>query len=394
MRIVIVGGGFGGVKAALELSKHGHKQITLISDQDYFLHHATLYATATGRSRKESVVRLTDIFADYPDVAVVKDTVTALDVERKMVIGKAKSYDYDTLVLALGVVTTYFGIQGLAEHSYGIKTLSEVEKFKNHLHAELEEDRHMDKAYVVIGAGPTGVELAGALTTYLKNVAAAHKVEKAKINILLVEAAPRVLPRMSEHASKTIEARLKAIGVTVMTGCKVESQDDDEVFVNGKSIPSETVVWTSGVTNHPFFKENATIFRLAPNGRVEVDEFLQAAPDIYVIGDNANTRYTGTAYTALHNATYLAQHLTRVVKHQPLVTYQPHLFATTVPVGDDWALYERNQTRYSGWLGAKIRRVTELRDYMNLLPFGKAWRAWREHHKHEETCDVCKKARA
>jgi NADH:ubiquinone reductase (H+-translocating) len=394
VRIVIVGGGFGGVKTALELSKRGHRHVTLISDQDYFLHHATLYATATGRSRKESVIKLTDIFTNHPGVTVVRDTVTALDTDRKLVVGNNKSYQYDSLVLALGVVTTYFGIQGLAEHSYGIKTLTEVDKFKKHLHAELEEDRHMDKAYIVIGAGPTGVELAGALTTYLKEVASAHKVEKAKINILLVEAAPRVLPRMSESASKVIEARLKAIGVQVLTGCKVESQDNDEIFVNGKSIPSETVVWTSGVTNNPFFKANANIFHIAPNGRVEVDEFLQAATDIYVIGDNANTRYTGTAYTALHNAKYIAAHLMRREHNKPLVTYQPHLFATTVPVGHNWAMYERNSRRFSGWLGAKIRRVIELNDYMNLLPFAKAWHAWREHHKHEEECVVCKKARA
>jgi NADH dehydrogenase FAD-containing subunit len=393
VQIVVVGGGFAGVKVVIELSKSGHKNITLVSDQDYFLHHATLYATATGRSKKESVIKLTDIFASHPEVKVVNDTVTALDAERKLVVGAHTSYNYDTLILALGVVTTYFGIKGLAEHSYGIKTLSEVENFKNHLHSELEADKHIDKTYVVIGAGPTGVELAGELSGYLAEVAAAHGAKRAKIRIKLVEAAPRVLPRMSEVASKAIEARLKMLGVQVMTGCKVEAETEDEVIVDGKSIASDTVVWTSGVANHSFFKENSQAFHLAPNGRVEVNEFLQASPDIYVIGDNANTRYTGTAYTALHNAVFLADYLTRLLRHQPPQPYRPRLFAAIVPVGKSWAMYERGVVHVAGWIGMKLRRFTELRDYMSLLPFGKAWQAWRARHTIEESCEICKKAR-
>lgn len=390
MRVVIVGGGFAGVKTALELSKRGAKDVTLISDQEYFLHHATLYATATGHSRDESVVKLADIFANHPSVKLVKDTITSLDTHRKMIVGDAASYQYDTLILALGVVTTYFGIQGLAEHAYGIKTLSEVEKFKNHLHEELRADEHKDKTYVVIGAGPTGVELAGALSKYVAEVAKAHNVTRTKLSLLLVEAAPRILPRMSEQASKLVENRLKKLGIKVLTGCKVEAETDAAVIVDGKPVPSDTVVWTSGVANHSFFRAHAGVFQIAPNGRVEVDEHLMAAADIYVLGDNANTRYTGTAYTALHNAKYLARHIMRVQKRALLQPYVPHLFASIIPIGSDWALYERGSVRFAGWIGAKARRLTELRDYVNLLPLSKAYHAWRSHVKREETCGVCK----
>src|SRR5690606_31897720 len=136
----------------------GFKDITLVSDQDYFLHHATLYATATGRSRDESVIPLKDIFANG-NVKVVKDRAVSIDAARKLLIGDKKSYPYDSLIVALGVVTSYFNIEGLSSYSYGIKTLPEVDIFRNRLCEVIEADEHTHKTYVVVGAGPTGVEL-------------------------------------------------------------------------------------------------------------------------------------------------------------------------------------------------------------------------------------------
>lgn len=381
MRIVVVGGGFGGIRTALQLSKQGMKDITLISDQDYFLHHATLYATATGRSREESVIPLKDIFAEHPNVKIVKDIAVSIDESRKLLVGKKKSYPYDSLVLSLGVVTNYFNIEGLATYSYGIKTLPEVETFRTHLCEIIQQDEYAQKNYVIIGAGPTGVELAGALREYINVVCGRYDPKRTNINILLVEAAPRVLPRMSEAASREVTHRLMRMNIEVATGKKVEARTENEVFIDGEPVHSDTVVWTSGVTNHPFFTENKHLFTFAKNGRVEVDEHLQAAPDIFVIGDNANTPYTGTAYTALHNATYIAHYLVAKAQGKLIAPYRPKLFATTVPVGDNWAIFERGNLRITGWLGAKVRRITELRDYLYLVPFSKAWRAWRSHYK-------------
>lgn len=380
MRTVIVGGGFGGIRAALQLSKRGMKNITLISDQDYFLHHATLYATATGRSREESVIPLKDIFADHPQVKLVKDSAVSIDEPRKLLVGKKKSYHYDSLILSLGVVTNYFNIEGLASYSYGIKTLPEVEMFRDHLCTVIKKDDHVQKNYVVVGAGPTGVELAGAMREYINEMCAQYDPKRTSLHILLVEAAPRILPRMSEEASREVARRLQRMNIEVVTGRKVESRTEQDVYIDGEPVHSDTVIWTSGVTNHPFFAKNSSLFSVAKNGRIEVDKYLQAAPDIYVIGDNANTPFTGTAYTALHNATYVAKYLVAKASGELIVPYRPKRFATTVPVGDNWAIFERGKFRVTGWLGAKIRRITELRDYLYLVPFSKAWRAWRSHY--------------
>lgn len=380
MRIVIVGGGFAGVKAAIDLSKQGVKDITLISDQDYFLHHATLYATATGRSHQESVIPLSDIFTPHKVVTLVKDTAISIDDTRKLLVCSNASYGYDTLILALGVVTSYFNIEGLANHSYGIKTLPEVESFRDKL-CEITDLKHIThKNYVIVGAGPTGVELAAALREYINELCRNNPPKESKFDVTLIEAAPRVLPRMSEVASTLVERRLKALGIDVMTSQKVEACSEKDIVVDGKRIHTETVVWTSGVTNHPFFTKNKDLFTIAKNGRVEVDDYLQAAPNIYVIGDNANTRYTGTAYTALHNAKYIAKHIAAKARGELTVPYVPKLFATTVPVGENWAILEKRSLRIAGWLGAKVRRFTELRDYLYLVPFHTAWRAWMAHY--------------
>lgn len=391
MRIVIAGGGFAGVRAALQLSKKGIEDITLISDQDYFLHHATLYATATGRSRDESVIPLKDIFANTK-VKVVKDRAVSVDATRKLLLGQKKSYPYDSLIVALGVVTSYFNIDGLANYSYGIKTLPEVEIFRNRLCEIIDADEHTHKTYVVVGAGPTGVELAAAIREYIDVTCRHLDPKRTKFRIMLVEAAPRILPRMSEQASAEVQKRLERLNVEVMTNQKVESRTEKDVFINGSAVHSDTVIWTSGVTNHPFFTENSTLFTFARNGRVEVDKYLQAAPDIYVIGDNANTPYTGTAYTALHNANYVADYLAAKAHEELIIPYRPKLFASMVPVGDNWAIVEWRKLRITGWLGACLRRLTEFRDYLYLVSFSSAWRAWRSHYKWD--ADMIKKPKA
>lgn len=390
MHTVIVGGGFAGVKAALEVSKKNLGKVTLISDEKHFLHHATLYATATGRSKDESVVPLESFFAGRSNVTVVYDTLKSIDPVRKLAIGKQKQYHYDALVLAIGVVTTYFNIDGMAEHSYGIKTLQEVKKFNKALHETVIQDNHFDKNYVVVGAGPTGVELAGALAEYLQKIAEAHHLKRKKARVLLVEAAPRILPRSSETASAKVQARLEKMGVTVQTNHKVQGLTDDHIFIDGKKVPTKTAIWTSGVANNPFYAKHAEYFRLAKNGRVEVNQYLEAYRNIYVIGDNASTAFTGVAWNALDDATFIARHLARKAAKRPLVARRPTPPPSGIPVGDAWSYVEWHGVYVAGRLGAWLRRQIELRGYLQLLPRPLALKAWRAHNVYDEQCKLCK----
>ncbi len=388
MRIVIVGGGFAGVKSALELSKNPDLSVTLISDKDHFLYYPSLYATATGGTHLESVVPLTKIFRNH-SVKLVIDTIERFDPTRKVVASKRHDYQYDTLVLALGVVTSYFGIPGLPEYSYGIKSRAEVDEFKAHLHDELVKDHHMDKHYVVVGAGPTGVELSAALTTYLDRIATNHTIRHGKISIQLVEAAPRVLPRMSERASAKVERHLKQLGVKVMTNKKVEAQDDDSIEISGRDYETQTVVWTSGVSNHPFFKQYDHFFQFAPNGKVIVDEYLKAGDNVFVIGDNAATAFSGLAQTALHDALFVSRTINalyRGVSPKPYHAVKPPV---VVPVGHNWAILEWHGIVVTGRIASWIRRAADLIGYHDILPIGQALGVWRAEKVREETCDIC-----
>lgn len=162
-KIIVVGGGFGGVKAALELCKDKRLEVTLVSERSDFFYYPTLYKTATGGSSEESVIPLGEIFADKP-VDLYEEKIVAIDKAAKIIISEnGHNIQYDVVIFAIGVVTNYFGIEGLKEHAFGIKSLVEAERLKRHLHAQLIADDKPDANHIVVGGGPTGIELAGAL---------------------------------------------------------------------------------------------------------------------------------------------------------------------------------------------------------------------------------------
>lgn len=377
MNIIIVGGGFGGIKAALELSKDKRNHVTLITDKPDFQYYPALYSAATGHSHLESWVPLGVIFAD-DDVQVHIDAITAIDMKGKMLTGKSgMTYNYDTCILAMGTVTTYFGIKGLDTYAYGIKSAEEIRRLKQHLYTDIAENHIVDRHYVVIGAGPTGVELSAALGSYLKRLCKQYNVGEPHISVDLIEAAPRILPRMHEKTSKKVLKRLKRLGVNVQTGKAVESASAEDLIVSGDSIDSRTVIWTSGVANHPFFKDNEPQFKLAPNGRVAVDEYMRADENVYVIGDNAATPYTGLAQTALHDALFVAQHIKRVQNGQKPKKYKAVRPPVVVPVGERWAVFEWYGLRIYGWVASLLRRAADFLGYFDMLPIGQALGVWR-----------------
>jgi NADH dehydrogenase len=377
MHVVVVGGGFGGVKAALELSKKQIGKITLISDESYFLHHATLYATATGKSFEESVIPLKTIFEAHPNVELIQDKITSFDPKRHLLTGK-KDYHYDKLVLALGSVTTYFGIEGMKEHSYGIKSLDQIKNFHEHIHDELVRQQ-LDKEYFIIGAGSTGVEMAAALNDYLKRLKSIYRLKQTASKVTLVEAAPTIVPHLSQTAAKKITQQLKKQGVKVLANHKVGALEDDRIVIDGKSYPTTTAIWTSGVANNPFFKANAEYFHLAGDGRVNVNPYLEALPDVYVIGDNNTVKYSGTAWPTLKQASHVANNITRLATKRPQRHFYPTSAPSGIPLGSEWGYVEWHGLYVSGRTGAMARRLIELYGYCQLLPFRKALPVWRAH---------------
>lgn len=376
--ILVAGAGFGGVKAALELAKNNDNDITVVSENDYFQYYPALYSAATGHSHKQAWVGLDTIFEDIPNITVKKDTLTHIDVSAKMMSGTSE-YRYDKAVVALGSVTTYFGIEGLDTYAFGIKTQTQIRQLQAHLFNEMSDGHDTEKNYVIIGGGPTGVELAGALGEYLRVLRSKHGISKKTLRIVLIEAAPTLLPRMSPKAGAKVAARLRKLGVVVETNKKVERQTAKGLVVNGKPLMSQTVIWTSGVTNAPFFQSNKDELPLDERGKVIVDEYLRSSEHVYVIGDNAATPYSGLAQTALHDALFVTKHL-----NGSRAKYSAKLPPCVVPVGKDWAVFEWGKLHSSGYPASFMRTAADFIGYKDILPIGYAFKAWRSQSKRED----------
>ena len=375
MHTVIVGGGFGGIKAALELSKRQVGRVTLISDEPYFLHHATLYATATGRNDAESVIPLRHIFEGHPNVEIVTDRITNLDTTKQLVSSRKKAYHYDKLVLALGAVTNYRGIKGMSSHSYGISSLDDIKKFRDQILEEVSEGE-ADKKFFIVGAGHTGTELAGALSEYVKELKGIYSVDTGP-QIVLVEAGPRILPKMSATAARKVEKRLRKMGVRILVDQRVEALTSRSISVEGHSYPTTTAVWTSGTSNHPFFKKHAADFTLLKNGQVKVSKLLEAKKNIYVIGDNNNTKYSGLASSALQQGAYVAASITKSAGGRPQKPFTARKATQSIPLGDHWGYVEKFGIYVAGHTGATLRRFIELRGLLQLMPLKQALPIWR-----------------
>lgn len=385
--VLIVGGGFGGVKVALELADDPRFDITLISKHTDFRIYSTLYRTATGGSKDIASIPLVELLADK-GVTLHHDIVVSLDRQAHTVTTEAKqTFSYNALVLALGVETNYFNIQGLEEFSYGIKTPKEAETFKRHLHKQLMDEGKPDLNYVVIGGGPTGVELAGMLPSYIRKISKAHKLPRRAIHVDLAEAAPRLLPRMPKDVSRAVARHLRSVGVQVHLNKKVEAQTADALMINGKPIRSHTVVWTAGVTNRPFFRDQG--FQLAKNGRVRVDQFLQAEPGIYVVGDNADTPYSGMAQVAITDAEYVAENLKRLADHKEAQPYTAKKPIYVIPAGPSWAAVLWGSVRIYGRVGWWLRRAADFMAYRDFEPWYKAAGDWVSDRKSEDLCPTC-----
>lgn len=392
MKIVIIGGGFGGIKTALMLAKHREFKVTLISDRDHFTYYPSLYAVATGGSQRQSFVPLEDIFHGTP-VTLIHDSIEGYDPVRKLLRGKGGIYQFDKAVFALGVVTSYFGIKGLEEHCFGIKTSAEIATFRRHIHDEMVKDRKIDKQYIVAGAGPTGVELSASLVSYIDHIARAHDIRHTKIRVKLVEAGNRVLPRMNERTSRLVKARLKKLGVDLLLNKKVEWQDDNEVQINGRAYPTHTVVWTSGVSNNPFFGRNDHHFMLSDSKRVLVNEHMMVNDHTYVIGDNAQTPYSGLAQTALHDALYVAKDIVQSKMKRPRPVYSLKKPPVVIPVGKRWAVFEWHWFTMHGYISHLIRRAADFIGYHDVLPLGLAFESWQSEYRNDDPCADCRNIR-
>jgi NADH dehydrogenase len=370
-RVVIVGGGFGGLAAAQALGKAA-AQVILIDRSNHHLFQPLLYQVATSALMPGQIaVPIRAVLRKQRNATVILGEVTGVDVAQRSVLvdtadrhGVSVGYDY--LVLATGVRHSYFGHDEFERFAPGLKSLADAVGIRNRIlrafeQAEGEEDpaRHRDLlTFVLVGAGPTGVEMAGAIAVLVRTALRSEfrRVDPAAVRIVLIDMAQRVLGSFAEGLSRAAQARLERLGVEVRLGKGADRIDEGGVIVGGERIASKTVIWTAGVAPSPAAKWlNAPADR-AGRVRVGSDLSVPGHPEIFVVGDTASLDQNGkalpgVAQVALQQGRYAGNAILRSVTGQPaLPAFRYWDKGNMAVVGKGFAVMESGRVRASGGL--------------------------------------------
>jgi NADH:ubiquinone reductase (H+-translocating) len=397
--VIIVGGGFGGLAAARAL-KDAPVRVTLIGRRNHYLFQPLLYQVATAiLSPSDIAAPIREILRKQRNTTVALLEVTRVDPDKRQVFfnyldGGERSLPYDYLILATGVQQSYFGHDEFAPFAPGLKSLNDAIAIRDKLLqafeiAELEEDptQHRDLlTFVLVGAGPTGVEMAGTIADMIRNTLKSdfRRVDPRSARIILIEGAPRILPTFAESLSRKAHARLTRMGVEIRTGVLVEHVDEKGVVVVGERIASRTVLWTAGVTPSPAGQWLKAETDRAGRVRVLPDLTVSGRPEVFVVGDTTSLEQDGkplpgVAQVALQQGRYAGRVIAaRVTGQSPPRPFRYFDKGNMAVIGRNFAILETGRLRLSGfvaWLAWAAIHLAFLPQAGNRLMVFTQW-AW------------------
>ena len=371
-KVVIVGAGFGGLAAAKRLAKQP-VDVTVIDKRNYHLFQPLLYQVATADLSPADVAwPIRGIFAKTPNVRVVLGKVEGIDLEARAVVSDRIRLPYDYLILATGSYHSYFGRDEWAMHAPGLKRIIDATEIRKRILlafelAEVgmsEEERRRQLTFVIIGGGPTGVEMAGAIAELARYTLASdfRNINPGSARVILVEAGDRLLRAFTETSSAYAKRTLEKLGVEVLLNRRVEVRGEEGAFIGDMLIPSASMIWAAGVAV-PYLKDWLPV-ETDRTGRVAVapDLSLASHPNIFVVGDAASVLWRdglsvpGIAPAAKQGGRYAADVILAAVKRRK----KPALF----------------RYRHQGNL-ATIGRHAAIADFGRIrLTGGLAWWLW------------------
>jgi NADH dehydrogenase len=396
-RVVIIGGGFAGIAAAHAL-RHADAEVVLIDRRNHHLFQPLLYQVATAvLSPAEIAAPIRQLEAKQRNASVLLAEVTGVDVASRTIEASSpgvgvRKIAFDYLVVATGMRPSYFGHDEFARYAPGLKNISDAETIRAKIlgafevaaMTEDEGERARQMTFILVGAGPTGVELAASLAELVKVTLRGNfrRIDPSKSTIILLDAGKRVLPAFAESVSRKVARRLEKLGVKVMTGVKVETVDEQGVIASGKRIPSATVLWTAGVAASPVPKMLGTTTDRA--GRALVDPFLKVVdvPGVFVAGDAASVMENrhpvpGLAQAAIQEGRYVGRLIAKELKGQEVK--RPFRYfdkGSMAVVGTNYAVLERGSLRTSGfltWLVWAFVHILSLPQLQNRLRVQRQW---------------------
>jgi NADH dehydrogenase len=391
-RVVIVGGGFGGLSAAKALAREA-VDVTLIDRRNYHLFQPLLYQVATaGLSPADIASPIRSILRHQANVRVVMALVSDVDLEGRVVVTDEGVFPYDRLVVATGAKHAYFGHDEWEQFAVGIKKIDDATALRRRIllafeKAEIEEDaeeRRRLLTFVVVGGGPTGVEMAGAIAELATKALAAdfRSIDPRMTCVLLVEGGPRLLATFPEPLSAAARDSLGHLGVEVRTGAAVTGIDAGAVHVGDAVIQTRTVVWAAGVRASAAGRWLKAETDRAGRVIVGADLSLPGHPEIFVIGDTALAKdgqgkpYPGIAAVAKQQGEHVARVLGQQPADRPAFHYRDYGMMATI--GRKQAVAQLGRIRLTGvaaWVMWCIVHVYFLIGFRNRLSVATNW-AW------------------
>lgn len=367
-RVVVVGGGFGGLSCARALGNQKGVEVTLIDRRNHHLFQPLLYQVATaGLSPAEIAAPIRSVLSKERNVRVILAEVTGIDLSRGSVQTAEADYAYDTLVLACGASHSYFGHEEWEAFAPGLKTLEQATEIRRRAllafeEAEKSADPERQKAFLtfaVVGGGPTGVELAGALAEISRKTLGKdfRMIDPSRTRVLLIEAGARVLAAFDESLSKRATRDLERMGVQVWTQTRVTKVTDDGVELGSEKVRAKTVIWAAGVKpsrlNELLPGERDSAGRV----RVEPDLSLKGHPEVFVLGDQAHALdaktgqpLPGLAPVALQQGRATARNILRSLRQQPREAFRYLDKGQMATIGRKKAVLQVGRVRLGGYL--------------------------------------------
>jgi NADH dehydrogenase len=367
-RIVIVGAGFGGLTAARRL-RGKDVRVTVVDRQNHHLFQPLLYQVATAALSPSDIASpIRRILRGRKNVEVVLGEAAAIDLESKRVVLTDGAVPFDYLIVATGAAHSYFGHDEWAPFAPGLKSIDDALEIRRRVlfafeAAEREPDAELKRAwltFVIVGAGPTGVELAGALTEIARHALARdfRHIDPAQARVILLEGSPRVLPAYVEPLSERARRQLEGMGVEVRTGQVATAIDAHGVGVGSERIESRTVLWAAGVAASPLARSLGAPLDRAGRVHVEPDLTIPGRDDVYVIGDLASLvqdgkPVPGVAPAAMQEAEHAVRNLRLTLQGKPRLPFRYHDKGSLATIGRAAAVADFGRIKLSGgvaWL--------------------------------------------
>jgi NADH dehydrogenase len=395
MRVLIIGGGFAGLNAAKTKGNKQKVEVTLIDRSNYHLFQPLLYQVAmAGLSPAEIAVPIRSLLAGYRNINVLQGKAISFDLRNKTVHTDQGDLVFDYLIIACGVQHTYFGHEEWEEYAPGLKTIEQATEIRRRIltayeKAESEKNAANRKellTFIIVGGGPTGVELAGAIGEMSRFTLAKDfkHIDPRLTRVILLEAGPRILPSFSEAHSGSVTRDLEKLGVQVWTKSLVTKVDAEGVEIGKERILASTVLWAAGVKASDISHELGSGLDKFGRVIVEPDLSLKGYPDVFVVGDQAHFAHQtgiplpGLAPVALQQGRFVARNIIRLVNGKARVTFRYVDKGQMATVGRGRAIVEIGRFRLSGliaWLAWLFVHIYYLTGFKNRFLVVMHW-AW------------------